>query len=510
MAPTGDPRDFPFIGGGYNPDAVPMPGIYGPVKTISSPNAPFPFNAIPPIEVNSSGELKVSVCSFEQELVTEFAKQVAQEIDKEILNHFKEVLEASIIGPVKEESMNKPAYPYGYYNTGSLANVGSLTFDSGSYMTNQMGGQTITVDTEFLKKEIKETLTKALKEEEEKENQLRLTEKAEAAKTKISRQEFENIIRNVFREQDSLLKEELVEIKERLKAVKETNDYLQVQIHNLDDMQLIEIATREAQLASMNKKLFSSYKKRVGDSDVKKAATASTDVVSIPVGTASGDTIRVTPYKVESIKSITYDGQSFKMEVNKMEDEFDDDLEEEEMEEENGIVSTLKSDSKLVAKRVAARKVVNVARDLLVSMLSAGKTKKEANNIKNTIGAMLQTDDGKAVLSFMLGAMLPMILIQLPEKYHSVAKDMAQEFRVEGMAHFGTLLTDFVTGPAFQTAKGLITSALDEAIDTKEEVKATGVRVVADLKNESVKQDKQDEVEEVKVNHKKNNHAQAG
>ena len=147
-------------------------------------------------------------------------------------------------------------------------------------------------------------------------------------------------------------------------------------------------------------------------------------------------------------------------------------------ESNDGIVSTLKSDAKLVAQRVAARKVVNVTRDLIVGMLSAGKTKKEAANIKTTIGSLLQTEEGKAVLSFAIGAMLPLIKMQLPEKYHSVAESMAQEFRVEGMVHFGTMLTDFITGPAFQSAKGLLTSAFDEALGESSDKKAsTGVRV---------------------------------
>ena len=169
---------------------------------------------------------------------------------------------------------------------------------------------------------------------------------------------------------------------------------------------------------------------------------------------------------------------------------------------EKGIIQTLKDDSSLVAKRVATRKVVNVARDLLVSMMSVGKTKKEINNIKNTLGLILQSDDGKAILSFIIGAMLPFILVQLPEKYHDIAKDMAQEFRVEGIAHFGTMFADFVTGSAFQTAKTLIINALDEVADTKEEK----VRVASDLNNKS-KNDQIDCVEEIKSNEKRNDYA---
>jgi hypothetical protein len=195
----------------------------------------------------------------------------------------------------------------------------------------------------------------------------------------------------------------------------------------------------------------------------------------------------------------------------------DEDAEEEEEEEESstekktmtkGIVDTLKNDSKLVLRRVAARKIVSVARDMLVAMVTVGKSKKEANTIKASIGAILETENGKAAIGFFIGATLPMIKMQLPAKYHQVAEDMAQEFRVEGMAHFGTTITEFVTGPAFQAAKGMITGALDEAMGSSEESEhelgaSTGLRATLEpiKKTETVSHDEDEHAS--KVHHKR-------
>lgn len=308
---------------------------------------------------------------------------------------------------------------------------------------------------------------------------------------------------------------------ERLHNNLETREFIKDTVENI----LYEVEHRKQFLEQKN---FHRMKARENLEKLERLKMSPTTVVSIPVTAIKHDNIgNVKPtflpraYKKEDLY-VNRNGDSFKMnkvKINtKVDDdmEVDDDIEEEEeeySEEEDdfsmennkkGIMPTLKNDAKLVAKRVAARKVVNVTRDLLVSMLSAGKTKKEANNIKNTVGSMLQTENGKAILGFMLGSMLPLILAQLPTKYHSIATEMAQEFRVEGMAHFGTILADFITGPAFQTAKDLITNALDEAVETKETI--TGIRVMPDDMKSEENLDKQAATVAAMANNKKTNH----
>lgn len=137
----------------------------------------------------------------------------------------------------------------------------------------------------------------------------------------------------------------------------------------------------------------------------------------------------------------------------------------------DNIFDSFKVDSKLVVKRTVARKIVKIISGMFVSMLSVGKIKKQQVSLRSNIEKFLSTRDGEAILGIMLGSLLPLVLNQLPQKYHSIATEMSQEFRVEGMTHFTTLLADFVTGPMFQTAKSSMIDILEEASSEKSQIR---------------------------------------
>ena len=166
---------------------------------------------------------------------------------------------------------------------------------------------------------------------------------------------------------------------------------------------------------------------------------------------------------------------------------------------DNNFTNTLKEDGKLILKRAAGRKIVNIAANLLTGFLTMGKTKKQSKSIQNAITETLQTENGKAMLGFLLGAFLPMFLEQIPKKYHEITKEMAQEFRVESGAHFATVAMDFLTGPMFTGAKNTFIEALDTILPQTEDNLDSKVRVSINNNNSKA------EIEEVNQKEEKQN-----
>lgn len=98
---------------------------------------------------------------------------------------------------------------------------------------------------------------------------------------------------------------------------------------------------------------------------------------------------------------------------------------------------SFKSDLRKAGVRIACRRTVSVVRDTLVSLLSSGKTKSEAKKIKQGISHLFDTDVGKGIIGYIMGACLPMVKEYFPEKFQAVTEELATEFRVEGMAVIG-------------------------------------------------------------------------
>jgi hypothetical protein len=128
--------------------------------------------------------------------------------------------------------------------------------------------------------------------------------------------------------------------------------------------------------------------------------------------------------------------------------------------EVKGFVATAKSDAKLVAKRIAAAKITNIAHALLLNLLSTNKSEKQKAKIKQSLETVLQSPNGKAVTSFTIGLLLPVIQSQLDSKYHQLLQDMSQEFRVQGETVALEKLYDAVASPVVQTIKASVDSLM--------------------------------------------------
>lgn len=98
---------------------------------------------------------------------------------------------------------------------------------------------------------------------------------------------------------------------------------------------------------------------------------------------------------------------------------------------------SFKSDLRKAGVRIACRRTVSVVRDTLVSLLSNGKSKSEAKKIKQGISHLFDTDIGKGIVGYIMGACLPMVKEYFPEKFQAITEELATEFRVEGMAVIG-------------------------------------------------------------------------
>lgn len=146
--------------------------------------------------------------------------------------------------------------------------------------------------------------------------------------------------------------------------------------------------------------------------------------------------------------------------------------------EPQSFVQIAKSDAGEVAKRIAAAKVTSIVHELLLTVLAANKTAKQKQTLKENLQKVLASENGKAITSFSIGLLLPLIQSQLDPKYHGVLSSMSQEFRVQGETVAIEKLYDMVASPIVQTVKGSLNAFVEEPIEP--------VRVATDMDKEKV------------------------
>ena len=140
-----------------------------------------------------------------------------------------------------------------------------------------------------------------------------------------------------------------------------------------------------------------------------------------------------------------------------------------------------KSDAGEVAKRIAAAKITSIVHDLLLTILGANKTLKQKQTLKENLQKVLASENGRAITSFSIGLLLPLIQSQLDPKYHSVLSSMSQEFRVQGETVAIEKLYDMVASPIVQTVKGSLNAFVEEPTEP--------VRVATDTDREKVQEE---------------------
>ena len=147
--------------------------------------------------------------------------------------------------------------------------------------------------------------------------------------------------------------------------------------------------------------------------------------------------------------------------------------------EPKGFIATAKSDATLVARRIAAAKITNIAHSLLLNLLSANKTQNQKTKIKANLESVLGSENGKAITSFAIGLLLPVIQSQLDSKYHQLLEDMSQEFRVQGETVALEKLYDAVASPVVQTIKASVDSLMANSIED-EKIRVEGVTATSE------------------------------
>lgn len=145
---------------------------------------------------------------------------------------------------------------------------------------------------------------------------------------------------------------------------------------------------------------------------------------------------------------------------------------------------SFKSDLRKAGVRIACRRTVSVVRDTLVMMLASGKSKSEAKKINQGISSLFDTEIGRGIIGYIMGACLPMVKEYFPEKFQAVTEELATEFRVEGMAVIGDgAITALL--PMLGLAKNGIMEAMTGLVEQQQPSTATNVRV--DTGNDGVK-----------------------
>ena len=79
----------------------------------------------------------------------------------------------------------------------------------------------------------------------------------------------------------------------------------------------------------------------------------------------------------------------------------------------------------------------------------------------------LKTPAGQAVVSFLIGAVVPVVEDKIPEKYRSLANEAGQEARVQGECVLAEMFIDQLGKPAMQAAINGIQGSLDKVIESE-------------------------------------------
>jgi hypothetical protein len=90
------------------------------------------------------------------------------------------------------------------------------------------------------------------------------------------------------------------------------------------------------------------------------------------------------------------------------------------------------SDSKMVTRRIAVEKIAKLVQGLLTQAFTSNVKGKNKKLMQTQLGEFFSTENGKAIIKFVMGCVAPFIKSHVPEKYHGVIDDVATEARVQG------------------------------------------------------------------------------
>jgi hypothetical protein len=140
------------------------------------------------------------------------------------------------------------------------------------------------------------------------------------------------------------------------------------------------------------------------------------------------------------------------------------------------IKATAKSDLRESGKRVAVKKTAEAVQAGIVNLLSEGKTGKEKASIRKSVSEALETPGGQAAISFLIGAIAPIVEDKVPDKYREMVREGGQEFRVQAEVYAAMSAIDVFAEPAIKAAMEGLTSSLDGVLAAEKQVEETTVR----------------------------------
>lgn len=128
-----------------------------------------------------------------------------------------------------------------------------------------------------------------------------------------------------------------------------------------------------------------------------------------------------------------------------------------------GKMDIVKSDAREVGKRVAVKKATQGVTKLVARAVSPGEGKK-ADGVRKNIEEALSSENGQAVMSILLGAIVPVLEDRIPEKHRALANEIAQEARVQGEVKLSESFIDQLATPVFAGLLDGVKGALDGVI----------------------------------------------
>jgi hypothetical protein len=123
------------------------------------------------------------------------------------------------------------------------------------------------------------------------------------------------------------------------------------------------------------------------------------------------------------------------------------------------------SDSKEVLKRISVMKITSFVQELLVA--SSMKQGAQANKLREALKSVFESERGRVVLSFLIGATMPVLTSKLPEKYHPLLEEIATEFRVQAETVVISKLVEAVAGGVWGTVQESLDRILNRPAETR-------------------------------------------
>jgi hypothetical protein len=155
--------------------------------------------------------------------------------------------------------------------------------------------------------------------------------------------------------------------------------------------------------------------------------------MSSPTQVSTTSPIYTMPQLSENVKTI---GSQLIEPQNKLEST------EKNKETSNKVIQIAKSDAKEVAKRIAAKQITLFVHNMLVEFLS-----KKQKKTKSEIEKFFMSENGKIILGFSVGALLPLITNHFPEKYKDVLLELSSEFRIQAETEIALNITETIITP---------------------------------------------------------------